>query len=185
MNQPYFSGFLIPDTRRVFRFLVAALAIMLLFFLFDYNQTAHVLFDAQDKLTTRGVNYLEDPRFIKFQLGLAAIAQSPILGYGFDGYVRVIASGSSHNAYIEKAVNGGLIAFVAFALFFIDAAMKTLRRLCHTEKLSIDRTVDASRVLILFTLLIYMMVLNVHYLVAAYVFFGLVTSKVAAPVLKG
>lgn len=66
-------------------------------------------------------SYLDRMNFI--DTGIEAFLNSPLIGYGLDQYRRLFGGGLySHNNYIEVAVSGGVLLFVAYYQIYLTAA---------------------------------------------------------------
>lgn len=132
------------------------------------------------KFLDRGVLLTQDVRAEKASSGFMAFAERPLIGHGFDGYRREAGAGTSHNFYIEVLVNGGAVATTLFLGFLILSGRQFYRSM-RLGNYAMENWVVGGGVLTLIALSIYGLVINIHYLVAAYAVLGLIANKNFSP----
>lgn len=132
------------------------------------------------KFHDRGILLTEDVRAEKMEAGFRTFFDRPLIGHGFDGYRLYAGAGTSHNYYIEKMVNGGATA-TFFLLGFLILIGVQFYRTMYLGNDFLKNWVVGGGALTFVAIFVYGLVLNIHYLVAAYALLGLIANKSFRP----
>lgn len=139
-------------------------------------------FDIVHKFESKSLSYFDDGRYRRLESGfLMILKEKQFLGHGFDS-LSLTFIGSSHNSYLDVLVNGGILG-VFFFLFFLGARFKKIffSKNTMTESSNIDDfdfiRLKISQKLIFICCILFMMSLNLNYLIAGYAFLGFLANN--------
>ena len=131
-----------------------------------------MLFDIFDKLENSGIGYQDDPRYQILRKLLSILENQYMIGYGIEGF-KFMSGLTSHNSYAEILFSSGIIGFFFYFFFIIYRNIKVLL-FTKARNISIGNISVLKKISILFfgSSLIYMMSLNLNFLLLFYVLLG-------------
>jgi O-antigen ligase len=145
---------------------------LVFFFIVSYIIPKYgMLFDIFNKLDKAGINYENDPRYQILTKLISLFENQFIIGYGVDGF-KYMEGLTSHNSYGEVLISSGIIGFIFY--FYILYRNVSLLLFTKAKNKLIENIFIFKKISLLFfgMTLIYMMSLNLHFLLLFYVLLG-------------
>lgn len=145
---------------------------LVFFFIVSYIIPKYgMFFDIFNKLDKAGINYENDPRYQILTKLFSLFENQFIFGYGVDGF-KYMQGLTSHNSYGEVLISSGIIGFIFY--FYILYRNVSLLLFTKERNKLIENIFIFKKISLFFfgITLIYMMSLNLHFLLLFYVLLG-------------
>ncbi|QDV26135.1 O-antigen ligase family protein [Aureliella helgolandensis] len=127
-----------------------------------------------EKISDKGTSLENDPRWQMAMQGISSFTENP-LGLGMDGYLNRYYE-TSHNSYIELAVNGGGLAIAVYLLFLWTTGGKVLNSLNRSRQKLPGLWYGYFGFLCFVAIALFQFTMQIHYLSFAYIILGLLAN---------